>query len=174
MEKENDSQIQDAVIVAVSNSEQAPASPEKAPCENAPAESAPQPKGETAKPSETSDKESDGPKVIVKHERGVSHYVGFVLLTVLAICFFFIPGISLVYLVSCIAAITAPVAWIFAALLSVIVWFIFKLKIKGFKKSFLWYIGLCVLISAILISLSVLTSYKIFGGIFSLLVGGST
>ena len=73
----------------------------------------------------------------------------------------------------CFAAITAPVAWIFAAILSVIVWLIFKLKIKGFKKSFFWYIGLCALISIILVSLSVFTSYQVLSGIFALLIGGS-
>lgn len=159
MEKENESKIQDAEIVAVTTPEQNSLPPEKSPDETAPAENAAPQKEE--------------PKIIVKHERGVSHYVGFALLTVLAICFFFIPGISLVYLVNLLNPVSATTAWIFAALLSVIVWFIFKLKIRGFKKSFLWYIGLCVLISAILISLSVFTSCKIFGGIFSLLVGGS-
>ena len=126
--------------------------------------SAEQPKEET-KPQE--------PQVIIQKERDLSHYVGFALLTVLSIVFFFIPGIALVYLVSCLAAITAPVAWIFAAILSVIVWLIFKLKIKGFKKSFFWYIGLCALISIILVSLSVFTSYQVLSGIFALLIGGS-
>ena len=129
-----------------------------------PEASAEQPKEET-KPQE--------PQVIIQKERDLSHYVGFALLTVLSIVFFFIPGIALVYLVSCLAAITAPVAWIFAAILSVIVWLIFKLKIKGFKKSFFWYIGLCALISIILVSLSVFTSYQVLSGIFALLIGGS-
>ncbi len=154
MADENESRIQDAEIVSAKDPE------EENQASQAPAEN-PEPRQDTK------------PQVIIQHERGVSYYVGFALLTVLAICFFFIPGISLVYLVSCIAAISAPVAWIFAALLSVIVWFIFKLKIKGFKKSFFWYIGLCVIISIILVSLTVLTSYQVLSGIFSLLVGGS-
>lgn len=157
MADENESKIQDAEIVSVKSPE------EENQASQTPAEN-PEPK---------QDAKEAPPQVIIQHERGVSYYVGFALLTVLAICFFFIPGISLVYIVSCIAAISAPVAWIFAALLSVIVWFIFKLKIKGFKKSFLWYIGLCVLISVILVSLTVLTSYQILGGIFALLIGGS-
>ncbi len=157
MADENESRIQDAEIVSVKSPE------EENQASQTPAEN-PEPK---------QDAKEEKPQVIIQHERGVSYYVGFALLTVLAICFFFIPGISLVYIVSCIAAISAPVAWIFAALLSVIVWFIFKLKIKGFKKSFLWYIGLCVLISVILVSLTVLTSYQILGGIFALLIGGS-
>ncbi len=164
MTDENESKIQDAEIVSVKSTEEE----SQAPAEN------PKPRQDPkAEPVESASKPAEKPQVIIQHERGVSYYVGFALLTVLAICFFFIPGISLVYLVSCIAAISAPVAWIFAALLSVIVWFIFKLKIKGFKKSFFWYIGLCVLVSIILVSLTVLTSYQILSGIFSLLVGGS-
>lgn len=167
MADENESKIQDAEIVSVKSPEEENQAPQVL-AEN------PEPKQDAkAEPAETADKQNEKPQVIIQHERGVSYYVGFALLTVLAVCFFFIPGISLVYIVSCIAAISAPVAWIFAALLSVIVWFIFKLKIKGFKKSFLWYIGLCVLISVILVSLTVLTSYQILSGIFSLLIGGS-
>lgn len=167
MAEENESKIQDAEIVSVTSPEEKPQTSQ------APAEK-PEPKQEEkVEPAESANKPDEKPQVIIQHERGISYYVGFALLTVLAICFFFIPGISLVYIVSCIAAISAPVAWIFAALLSVIVWFIFKLKIKGFKKSFFWYIGLCVLISVILVSLTVLTSYQILSGIFSLLIGGS-
>lgn len=158
--EEKDSQIQDAEIVSVS--------PAKAPAEISPKETeAPAAEKQTEKPGETA------PQVIVKKERGVSYFVGFALLTILAICFFFIPGITLVYLVSCIAAISAPVAWIFAAIISVIVWFIFKLKIKGFRNSFLWYIGLCVLITIILTTIAVFTSYQVLSGIAALLIGGS-
>ncbi|MBP5247714.1 MAG: hypothetical protein J6Z31_07635 [Fibrobacter sp.] len=132
-----------------------------------------QPEILTAEAPKEEAKPAEKPQVIVKKERGLSHYVGLALLTVLSIIFFFIPGVALVYLVSCIAAITAPVAWIFAAILSVVVWFIFKLKIKGFKKSFFWYIGLCALISILLVSLSVFTSYHVLSGIFALLIGGS-
>ncbi len=166
MTEENEPKIQDAEIVSIE-------SPEENTQASQPSEN-PKPRQDAkAEPAESVNKADEKPQVIIQHERGVSYYVGFALLTVLAICFFFIPGISLVYLVSCIAAISAPVAWIFAALLSVIVWFIFKLKIKGFKKSFFWYIGLCVLVSIILVSLTVLTSYQILSGIFFLLIGGS-
>lgn len=129
--EEKDSQIQDAEIVAVTPASSAETEPKENPAEREAA----------AKEPPTEKSEPAAPKVIVKKERGVSYFVGFALLTLLAICFFFIPGITLVYLVSCVAAISAPVAWIFAAILSVIVWFIFKLKIKGFRNSFLWYIG---------------------------------
>lgn len=163
MTEENENKIQDAEILSTTPAPDASKEiqPEVLTAE-APQEESPK---EEAKPQE--------PQVIVKKERDLSHYVGFALLTVLSIIFFFIPGVTLVYLVSCLAAITAPVAWIFAAILSVIVWIIFKLKIKGFKKSFFWYIGLCALISIILVSLSVFTSYQILSGIFALLIGGS-
>ncbi len=162
MAEENENNIQDAEVLSTTPAPDASKEiqPEVLTAE---APSAEQPK--EAKPQE--------PQVIIKKERDLSHYVGLALLTVLSIIFFFIPGVALVYLVSCIAAITAPVAWIFAAILSVIVWFIFKLKIKGFKKSFFWYIGLCALVSIILVSLSVFTSYQILSGIFALLIGGS-
>lgn len=167
MADENESKIQDAEIVSVKSPEEENQTSQTSAENSEPKQDA------KAEPAESADKQNEKPQVIIQHERGISYYVGFALLTVLAICFFFIPGISLVYIVSCIAAISAPVAWIFAALLSVIVWFIFKLKIKGFKKSFFWYIGLCVLVSVILVSLTVLTSYQILSGIFSLLIGGS-
>lgn len=160
MAEENENKIQDAEILSTTP---APDASQEIQSEVLTAEA----------PQEESPKEEAKPQVIVKKERDLSHYVGFALLTVLSIIFFFIPGVTLVYLVSCLAAITAPVAWIFAAILSVIVWIIFKLKIKGFKKSFFWYIGLCALISIILVSLSVFTSYQILSGIFALLIGGS-
>jgi uncharacterized MAPEG superfamily protein len=160
MTDETESKIQDAEIVSVE------------PAENLPEKVEPKaPRSEAEKPEEK--KTEEKPQVVIQHERGVSYYVGFALLTVLAICFFFIPGIALVYLVSCIAALSAPVAWIFAAIISAIVWLIFKLKIKGFKKSFLWYIGLCVLVTLILVIAAVFTDCQVFSGIFSLLIGGS-
>lgn len=166
--------IQDAEIISASPAGQ-PAEvpqPESASSPSAPVEQKQEPadsKPEAASPSAL----PKAPEVIIRKERGFTYYVGFALLTVLSVVFFFIPGISLVYLVSVVAAVSAPVAWIFAALLSVVIWFIFKLKIKGFKKSFLWYIGLCVLLSVILISIAALTEYKVLSGIFNLLVGGA-
>ncbi len=165
---EDEKKIQDAEIVSTNPN------PEEV-AETQIPESFPAP--ETVKVPEKDSAAGEGtpekPQVIVKKERGFTYFVGFALLTVLAIIFFFIPGIALVYLVSCLAAISAPVAWIFAAIISVIAWLIFKLKIKGFKKSFLWYIGLCVLVSIILVSLSAFTSYQVLSGILSLLIGGA-
>lgn len=165
---EEEKKIQDAEIVSMN-----PTPEQNAESQTPEASPAPETVKSPEKDSVSGKEAPEKPQVIVKKERGFTYFVGFALLTVLAIIFFFIPGIALVYLVSCLAAISAPVAWIFAAILSVIVWFIFKLKIKGFKKSFLWYIGLCVLISIILISLSALTSYQVLSGILSLLIGGA-
>lgn len=166
--------IQDAEIISespvgqpVETSQPELVSPQPAPVEL-------KPESADAKPEAVSPSAApEAPEVIIRKERGFTYYVGFALLTVLSVVFFFIPGISLVYLVSVVAAISAPVAWIFAALLSVIIWFIFKLKIKGFKKSFLWYIGLCALLSVVLASIAALTEYKVLSGIFNLLVGGA-
>lgn len=170
--------IQDAEIVSATpeaankietdGAEVAQAKPEQEPAkQESPAEKNP------PKESEKAEAPAPQPQVIIQKERGLAHYVGFVLLTVLAIVFFFIPGITVVYLVSCIAAITAPIAWIFGTILSVIVWLIFKLKIKGFKKSFLWYIGLCVIVTVILTAISVATSANVWAKIFALLLRGS-
>ena len=45
-------------------------------------------------------------QVIVQQERGFAHYVGFALLCVLCIAFFFIPGIALTFAVSLIPGIS--------------------------------------------------------------------
>ncbi|MFA6837173.1 MAG: hypothetical protein WCR04_12315 [Fibrobacteraceae bacterium] len=138
---------------------------------------APKSVAQTEKPIEA-DEISDGPKeaepkVIVETERGFAHYVGIAFLTVLAVLFFFIPGIALVFAVSCIATITAPVAWIFSAILSIIIWIIFKSKIKGFKSSMIWYLGFSFIIFAIFLSLIFGTSYHITSGLITLLTGSN-
>ena len=116
------------------------------------------------------------PQVIVQRERGFSHYVGFALLSVLCICFYFMPGIALTFAISLIPGISlgAVAAWTFSAIFSVIAWAIFKMKIKGFKKSFYFYIGLCVLITILLVVIEILTEEtNVFARIFSLLCGAS-
>ena len=120
-----------------------------APAADAPAETpAETPAAEPVQPvvSETQ------PQIIVQKERGFSHYVGFALLCVLCICFFFMPGIALTFGVSRLVSLNGAAAWIFSAILSFIIWLIFKLKVKGFKKSFYFYIGLCVVVFALLIA----------------------
>ena len=116
------------------------------------------------------------PQVIVQRERGFAHYVGFALLCVLCIAFYFIPGIALTFAISLIPGISlgAIAAWTFSAIFSVIAWAIFKLKIKGIKKSFYFYIGLCVLISILLVVIEVLTEEtNVFAKIASLLCGAA-
>lgn len=116
------------------------------------------------------------PQVIVQKERGFSHYVGFALLCVLCILFYFAPGIALTYAINLIPGVSlgAMAAWVFSAVLSVIVWLIFKLKIKGFKKSFYVYIGICILVIAILIAAEILTEQTgVFANILAMLTGAN-
>lgn len=116
------------------------------------------------------------PQVIVQRERGFSHYVGFALLCVLCILFYFAPGIALTYVINMIPGVSlgAMAAWVFSAVLSVVVWLIFKLKIKGFKKSFYVYIGVCVLVVAILIAAEILTEQTgVFANIATMLTGAN-
>lgn len=137
---------------------------------DAPAAEPVQPAAEPAQPavSETQ------PQIIVQKERGFSHYVGFALLCVLCICFFFMPGIALTFGVSQLVSLNGAAAWIFSAILSFIIWLIFKLKVKGFKKSFYFYIGLCVVVFALLIAIEVLTEkLNVFASIFALLSGAA-
>lgn len=124
----------------------------------------------TVEPSETK------PQIIVQKERGFSHYVGFALLAVLCICFFFAPGIALTYAINMIPGVSlgAMAAWVFSAIFSVVVWLIFKLKIKGFKKSFYIYIALCVVVFAILIAAEVMTEQTgVFANILAMLTGAN-
>ncbi|SHL05338.1 hypothetical protein SAMN05720470_104133 [Fibrobacter sp. UWOV1] len=154
----------------------------EAPAEVAPVvetETAPAPEAETV-PQEGAVEEAVAtptqPQVIVQRERGFSHYVGFALLSVLCICFYFMPGIAITFAISLIPGISlgAVAAWTFSAIFSVIAWAIFKMKIKGFKKSFYFYIGLCVLISILLVVIEILTEEtNVFAKIVSLLCGAS-
>ena len=122
-------------------------------------------------------KEEPKPEVIVKKERGFAHYVGFALLTLLAITFFFMPGISIAFLINKVGGgLQAATAWIISASFSFLIWLMFKLKIKGFKKASAWYIGFCGLVFLILMLLSQLGNYQIFlddagkTGIFNILL----
>ena len=155
-----------------------PAEATPAPATEAPAETPAEPATEpavetTTEPAQPAVSETQ-PQIVVLKERGFSHYVGFALLCVLCIVFFFIPGIAITYGVSCIVDLTAAVAWIFSAILSFIIWLIFKLKIKGFKKSFYFYIGLCVLMAALLIVIHVLSEKtNVLASIAGMLIGAS-
>ena len=144
-------------------------------------ETAPAPEAEVA-PQEPAAEEAVAtptptqPQVIDQRERGFSHYVGFALLSVLCICFYFMPGIAITFAISLIPGISlgAVAAWTFSAIFSVIAWAIFKMKIKGFKKSFYFYIGLCVLVFILLTVIEILTEEtNVFAKIFALLCGAA-
>lgn len=92
------------------------------------------------------DSEADfSPQVIVEKERGFAHYVGFALLTLLSIIFFFMPGISIAYLIDKVTSLEEnPIlVWILSAIVSALVWLVFKMKIKGFKRASVFYIIFC-------------------------------
>lgn len=138
------------------------------------AETAPEEAVQQEAVAEASKPESEEPQIIIQKERGFAHYVGFALLCVLCIAFFFIPGIALTFGVSRLVPLPGAAAWIFSAILSFVIWLIFKLKIKGFKKSFYFYIGLCVVVFAILIAIEVLTEkVAVFSSIAVLLLGAA-
>lgn len=154
------------------------AAPESTPStESAPVEQTPV-REDPAEPAtdEPAPQQTQQPQVIVQQERGFAHYVGFALLCVLCIAFFFMPGIALTFAISLIPGISlgAIAAWTFSAIFSIIAWVIFKLKIKGVKKSFYFYIGLCVLVTILLVVIEVLTEEtNVFAKIFALLSGAA-
>lgn len=114
------------------------------------------------------------PQVIIEREKSLTYYVGFAFLTVLAVTFFFMPGISLVYLIHQINEVNAPTAWIFAAVLSVIVWVLFKMKISGIKRASYFYLCFCLLIFTVLaIVYFTSDSGNIFGNILAMLTGAT-
>jgi hypothetical protein len=164
-EELNNENVENAAVESAPVQESAPAE-QAAPVEEAVAPADASADSATEAPSVTQ------PQVIVQRERGFAHYVGFALLCVLSICFFFMPGIALTFGVSRLVSLNGAAAWIFSAILSFVIWLIFKLKIKGFKKSFYFYIGLCVVVLAALIAIEVLTeNLNVFSSISALLTG---
>ena len=77
---------------------------------------------------------SIGSQVIIKKDRGLAYYVGFALLVVLSVAFFFLPGIAITFAVSRLVDLNTSAAWIFSSILSFGVWLIFKMKVKGFER----------------------------------------
>lgn len=114
--------------------------------------------------------EPEKKEVKIQKERGFAHYVGFALLTFLAVIFFFIPGISAAFLINQVGDLSPAAAWVIAAVFSAIVWLIFKLKIKGWKRASGWYIGFCGLVFTILLLVWQLADIQVFGGIFGMLL----
>ena len=112
-----------------------------------------------------------GPQVIIKKDRGLAYYVGFALLVILSFAFFFLPGITITFAVSRIAPLTMSAAWVFSTILSFGVWLIFKMKIKGFEKSFHSYLVLCVICLVALFAIQFITDYSILSEVVALLIG---
>ena len=112
-----------------------------------------------------------GSQVIIKKDRGLAYYVGFALLVVLSFAFFFMPGITITFAVSRIASLNTTAAWVFSAILSFIVWLLFKMKIKGFEKSFHWYLVLCVVCLVAMFAVQFATDYNVISEVIALLAG---
>ena len=114
---------------------------------------------------------SIGSQVIVKKDRGLAYYVGFALLVVLSFAFFFLPGITITFAVSRLVDLNTSAAWVFSSILSFGVWLIFKMKIKGFEKSFHSYLVLCVICLVAMFAIQFITDYNIISEVIALLIG---
>ena len=114
---------------------------------------------------------SIGSQVIVKKDRGLAYYVGFALLVVLSFAFFFLPGITITFAVSRLVDLNTSAAWVFSSILSFGVWLIFKMKIKGFEKSFHSYLVLCVICLVAMFAIQFITDYNVISEVIALLVG---
>lgn len=112
-----------------------------------------------------------GAPVIVQKDRGLAYYVGLAVLTVLSIAFYFMPGIAITFATSRLVDLTSSAAWLFSGIFSIGVWLIFKLKIKGFEKSFKWYMALCVACLAAMGLIQFATDYNIISEVIALLIG---
>ena len=114
---------------------------------------------------------SIGSQVIVKKDRGLAYYVGFALLVVLSFAFFFLPGITITFAVSRLVDLNTSAAWVFSSILSFGVWLIFKMKIKGFEKSFHSYLVLCVICLVAMFAIQFITDYNVISEVVALLIG---
>ena len=114
---------------------------------------------------------SIGSQVIIKKDRGLAYYVGFALLVVLSVAFFFVPGIAITFAVSRLVDLNTSAAWIFSSILSFGVWLIFKMKVKGFERSFHSYLVLCVICLVAMFAIQFITHYNIISEVIALLVG---
>lgn len=119
------------------------------PAAETPATEAPETEAPKAEAPKAEEPKPEPPKP--EKERGFSHYVGFALLTLLAIIFFFFPGIAVAYLISLVGSLEGGTAWIIAAIVSALIWLIFKLKIKGWKRASSWYIVFCGVVLVIVL-----------------------
>ena len=117
------------------------------------------------------EKTSLGSQIIIKKDRGLAYYVGFALLVVLSIAFFFLPGITITFAVSRLVELNPSATWVFSSILSFGIWLIFKLKIKGFEKSFHSYLVLCVVCLVAMLAVQFITDYHVISEVISLLLG---
>ena len=60
---------------------------------------------------------------------------------------------------------------VFSSILSFGVWLIFKMKVKGFEKSFHSYLVLCVICLVAMFAIQFITNYNIISEVIALLVG---
>ena len=121
-------------------------SPETQPSPANPPEVNPEIEAKPQKPSE--------PQVVIQKEKGFTYYVGFGILFVLGLFLFFVPGLVITYGVNClVGGLPVTAVWLFSAILSIILWIVFKMKIKGFKKTFYWYLGLAILLLAAFVTI---------------------
>lgn len=134
------------------------------------------PTPEAAPAAQGAEPQKEEPQVVVQTERGFAHYVGFAMLFVLCLMFYFAPGIALTYAINMIPGVNlgGMAAWVLGAIFSVVIWLIFKLKIKGFKKSFYIYIALCVVVFAGLVAIQIASENShLFANILAMLTGAS-
>lgn len=125
-----------------------------------------------SKPSKENPEEQE-PQVVVEKEKGFTYYVGFALLFVVGLVLFFTPGMAITFAVNKLVALPCTAAWIFSAIISLILWIVFKVKIKGFKKSFYWYLGLCVLVAAAFVVIDFAVEGHSLKALFDMMVGNT-
>lgn len=135
-----------------------------------PSKAKPEPPKEEQPKEKPQDQE---PQVVVEKEKGFTYYVGFALLFVVGLVLFFTPGMAITFAVNKLVALPCAAAWIFSAILSLILWIVFKVKIKGFKKSFYWYLGLCVLVAAAFIAVDFAVEGHWLKALFDMMVGNT-
>ncbi len=115
------------------------------------------------------------PQVVVQKEKGFTYYVGFAFIFVIGLFLFFVPGLVITYGVSSlVGGLPLTATWLFSAILSVIIWIIFKVKIKGFKKTFYWYLGLAILILAAFVGIDVATEGHHISKVMNMMIGTPT
>ncbi|MCQ2097532.1 MAG: MFS transporter [Fibrobacter sp.] len=121
------------------------------------------------------DPKEEEPNVVIQKERGFTYYVGFAFIFVIGLVLFFAPGLVITYGVSrLVDGLPLTATWLFSAILSVIIWIIFKVKIKGFKKTFYWYLGFAILLLAAFIGIDFATEGHNISKAVNMMLGNNT